>query len=1391
MNDRPTDDADGVAPERDDGRPKSGSRPSAYWEPPTLESLGAMLPQYGFLDLLGRGGMGAVYLARQLSLDRLVAIKVLPGDVFDDADATFVQRFQNEARTMGRMNHPGIVNVFDFGEAAAGAGQRLLYFVMEYVEGTDVAKMVLEQKRLDPAHALAITAHVCDALSYAHLHGVIHRDIKPANILINREGQVKVADFGLAKGADADGKLGMTRSDVALGTPDYVAPEALVLGMQSDHRGDLYAVGVMLYNMLTGEIPRGMFQLPSVKAGTDVRFDKIIVKAMQADRELRYQSAAEIRLALDEILTTPMAKMEEEPQVVVVEEEAAKARRPGHAVNRHSAPVQVGHRGTAPVQVMKSEEAEGGKRARVLPVLVLVPVLAIVGGVWWFKPEAKEEGSSAPEAEKVATAVSPPVPAPASKEVKDDPVAKRYPIGKWVGVFTKPEDVARYTQGENPAMRRDQDGWLRFAKYVELVPPEAVGSNWGFRGKFRKESKGLMELKLRATERECYGLRIRDGVASLIYHRRFDSKAMEGMNFPPPLKLDFLKEGEEFGVEFFVVGKRLVGRVANRYLGRAVDGEGRLVRGRVSTYGATPMSNMEVINLDGMEEGDALRLARVDRGGADLNPDAVPVGRPSDSPPTLAGNKTEFKGLPQGEWQKLFEMWNDLPAHLRPDSKSTMSSDGWLTTGQEFHLAPFKMRNGGIRAKFKSGVGEKPPVLRVRMDGAEDGGGYQLTLSERPQVHLIQRNQMPFSVSVEERSWPAERRSDGVIFFEFYGVGSRLIAKMNGKVVSLANNDRWPEGFVSLLPGATPVREVQVINLDGVPEEAALSKIGVDLKETGPLANASDSTPAVQAKVNDVISLPSECVDLRNRMEGLTAERVTGPYEEALKKLNAGYLSALEREEKNARQAGRLDDVLRLQSAIARVRENALQVLPEEDEAGLSEGKLKLRTAWRTAFQGISDARKTAEEALRTQYVAALSNLESLLTKQDRVKDALAVRALREEMGAKTEPATLVSMTTDAAINQGKAGGASSGATATATATTQESAEGEGEGVNRRAAMMILSKGGSFEALAGRETRKVREESELPSKGFQITALWLGSPENRSMLSHEEMEALKGLKEVVRVGIEHQAIEVEDLGVFATMPKLRDLSIRENPKMTDESLGVLAKCKEVDKLSIEGSRLITSKGVAQLAALKKLQYLSLGSCVLMDAGVLESLAQIRSLRLVGLHACPAVPAETIGKVASLPEIWQITFSGEQMGSGIDFKSAKTLKSCVYYGGNKDNLMSEVEMTSLMSAPGIQNYKLDGRMMNESQLARLASMQTLSGLGLQKITLPGSGLAGLRDSRLARLTLRDINVTDAMLADLVNMKSLRLLEIFSGTGLTKEGIEAFAKARRDVKIEQRQ
>ena len=270
------------------------------WEPPTVTEAARLFPNYEITEMIGRGGMGVVYKGRQTSLDRTVAIKLLPLEVSIDRD--FGDRFVREARTMAKMNHPNIVSVFDFGNTTEGH----LYFVMEFVEGTTLHHLI-KTVGLKPTQALEIIVRVCEALQYAHSEGVIHRDIKPANILVDTKGRVKVTDFGLARmdTTKTPEEWGQTMTGMVLGTPDYMAPEQKK-GIRVDHRADIYSLGVMLYEMLCGEIPAGIFDPPSLRVAVDERIDQVVIRAMQQEPDRRYTSTGEMKTAVESIRDTPL-----------------------------------------------------------------------------------------------------------------------------------------------------------------------------------------------------------------------------------------------------------------------------------------------------------------------------------------------------------------------------------------------------------------------------------------------------------------------------------------------------------------------------------------------------------------------------------------------------------------------------------------------------------------------------------------------------------------------------------------------------------------------------------------------------------------------------------------------------------------------------------------------------------------------------------------------------------------------------------------------------------------------------------------------------------------------------------------------------------------------------
>jgi serine/threonine protein kinase len=244
-------------------------------------------PELEILEPLGRGGMGVVYKARQKKLDRLVALKLIRPESANDP--AFAERFSREARAMARLNHPNIVTVHDFGETGG-----LCYLVMELVEGVDLRGRI-KSGPLEPKAALLIAIQICDALEYAHARGVIHRDIKPENILLDSLRGVRIADFGLAKLLLPGSDLTLTATQHVLGSPHYMAPESLDGSRQIDHRSDIFSLGVVLYEMLTGELPLGRYELPSETVGTDEHLDDFLEKALARKPSDRYDSVDALR----------------------------------------------------------------------------------------------------------------------------------------------------------------------------------------------------------------------------------------------------------------------------------------------------------------------------------------------------------------------------------------------------------------------------------------------------------------------------------------------------------------------------------------------------------------------------------------------------------------------------------------------------------------------------------------------------------------------------------------------------------------------------------------------------------------------------------------------------------------------------------------------------------------------------------------------------------------------------------------------------------------------------------------------------------------------------------------------------------------------------------------
>ncbi len=341
--------------------------------------------RYELIQKIARGGMAEVYMAKDQLLDRPVALKVLFPEL--SVNVSFVERFRREAQAAANLSHPNIVSVFDWGEA-----DNTYFIVMELVDGVTLSSLIKDSGHLQPDRAAHIAAEVAVSLSFAHRHGVIHRDVKPSNVLITEDGQVKVTDFGIARAATADGDL--TQTGAVMGTATYIPPEQ-AQGLVVDGRSDVYSLGVVLYEMLTGHVPfsgdsplsiaykhvreepvHPRELIPEIPAALEA----IVLKAMAKDPAARYQSAIEMREDLNRYLNKQdvMAYVPLDPDTTQAIPIVPLGEEPRTEVLR-----------TAPI----SNEQESNNRGRNwllagIVVLVIIILALLLGAKGLFSPKA-------------------------------------------------------------------------------------------------------------------------------------------------------------------------------------------------------------------------------------------------------------------------------------------------------------------------------------------------------------------------------------------------------------------------------------------------------------------------------------------------------------------------------------------------------------------------------------------------------------------------------------------------------------------------------------------------------------------------------------------------------------------------------------------------------------------------------------------------------------------------------------------------------------------------------------------------------------------------------------------------------------------------------------------
>ncbi len=759
---------------------------------------GQRLGEFEILERLGQGGMGAVYKARQVSLDRLVALKTLQASFASDPE--YIARFRREAKAAAALNHPNLVQVY-----SAGENDGLHWFAMEYVEGESAQARVKRKGRLDPAEAIAIGIHIATALEYGWRKAqLIHRDIKPDNIFLSNDGEVKLGDLGLAKSATET--ISLTMTGASMGTPHYVSPEQGEGKKDVDLRADIYSLGCTLFHLVAGRPPYGgetamAVMLKHVTApipdpqhvwpGFPAELARVVVRMMAKSPAGRQQTYGEVltdlRRAYDAITTATV------PQVVAVTQQPQK---PPPPPRPHPKPVPVVDP-SAPTMILPvpdaqsaaapaSESESKAQPSKSKPALIAA-VAAILGIVAWFAFGKKEPQFT--EVERAAKARENKVAVEPFRVGEDKRTERELPKGVWIpldfsGITADPS----YSPMPGGGLKMNVVGYL-----TKLVPKDVA---LRMRVRRPKESEPAF-LQLRSTDKGCREVQLRyDGIC--VRHTSFhtngktDSKQTEAMNTPRDLGV-----GTPVLMEIAVIGDKTYGAVNGIALA-PLAGDEVAAPGRIQVQARnSELSDIEIMILDGVSQ--------------EQWPDFVKAANKRASAATSS----------------LAEPWQDAlrdSVKLELTTKVQRKPEGLHFTGQGRAMLPrgqAPQRDGAVR--MRAVWGSLRPALRVRENGRDDSyvaflNGGTVALRTVVEKHFQVLGDFALPVAVQQgQEYELELRI----------VRQTLMVKLNGEVVGMATDETFTEGRfgVGVTDPATTdvmVKSLEVLDLDA-PRKAASS----------------------------------------------------------------------------------------------------------------------------------------------------------------------------------------------------------------------------------------------------------------------------------------------------------------------------------------------------------------------------------------------------------------------------------------------------------------------------------------------------------------------------------------------------------------------------------------
>lgn len=920
--------------------PMSGPRPTlsgSQVDLPLPEELTKLLPAgaYQITGFLGAGGMGAVYKGTQVRLKRPVAIKIMRRDMGRDHD--FEARFEREAQAMAKLNHPNIISVIDFGEA----GPDYLFIVMELVDGTDLME-VIRSKQMTQEMALGLLPQICDALQFAHDHGIVHRDIKPGNIMLTRDGRVKMADFGLAKHFDAVDSGFRTQTGTGMGTPDYAAPEQFDPTTPIDHRADIYALGVMIYQMITGALPRGVWRPPSQRAEVAPQWDNVVSRAMQNDPADRYQKASEVKTELGTIPLTvrstdiPVRDPAGSPQRGASKDTNKNVR----ATSKSRTPQLLGVIGVVaiiaagaffvltPSDQNRTEPASAAENATDPRVIKLwdspqsLSTAPSVAKVRWENGALRHDGGASLIDRSVIsrdgilraairTNADARVPALGMRsrmvDGKNHSYALRFEtarglvelravvasqdhiVAKWPIPHPYPEDEWAAIQwrilGNTHTIKLDgqflgeaQDttvpeagsvsvfaGGNAFFRDIEYMPmdepastavhhaygwkpllPEAV---WQKSAPRREFANGLLHVTATPVYARLPGENAADGAVratvKLLPQTRNPSVHAR---WSGTSGYQWLLQGEieKMSAQLFFVRGQGSGSapIAVHTLSKQpAAGESVTLELRVQGDLLTGLVNGEVC----VETRDKSRAEAGEWGiyASDAWFESAEV----QTLPTVASAPSQQ--FPCGQWVKLFTKPEDLPADLRKPDSGVTWEDGWIRVGKNRRYLGLPGALKGnyairLRAKNDEAAGIAGEGVVVRKHDSENAAERGYYLSRFGGNKFLIQQMVGGKYETLHTSAPSNSPAQGQDYTLQVGVvGRRLVSRLNSTNATVLMDASIPQGGAYLgIPA--PIRDIEVINLDGLPEAEALRLLGVDeqgqdlRRESAPVSKSSE-----------------------------------------------------------------------------------------------------------------------------------------------------------------------------------------------------------------------------------------------------------------------------------------------------------------------------------------------------------------------------------------------------------------------------------------------------------------------------------------------------------------------------------------------------------------------